>query len=109
MIWQWARWFFRRYVWVAVVDGSSRLKLLVVTLLVSSCRYGGSRSTPAKLHSNCLRNVPKETMNPFGNRICSMFKLGLSIDEDCADIEADIEMPELVEEDAKGIKMEEVD
>ncbi|KAI3871124.1 hypothetical protein MKW98_015024 [Papaver atlanticum] len=63
----------RRNDWVAVVDGGSRLKLLVVTVLIFSCRarriflpgYGGLSSTSAKLHSKCLRNVPKETMMPM--------------------------------------------
>ncbi|RZC62358.1 hypothetical protein C5167_024122 [Papaver somniferum] len=38
-----------------------------------------------------------------------MLNLGLSIDEDCADTEADLEMHELVEDDAKGSKMKKVD
>ncbi|KAI3909258.1 hypothetical protein MKW92_049889 [Papaver armeniacum] len=50
-----------------------------------------------------------EEPTTFGNRIHRMLKLGLSIDEDCADTEADPEMPELVEDDAEGSKMEEVD
>ena len=48
--------------------------------------------------------------NTFGNRIHRMLKLGLSIDEDAA--EADADMPPLEEEaeaDAEGSKMEEVD
>ncbi|KAI5606129.1 hypothetical protein POPTR_001G466000v4 [Populus trichocarpa] len=47
--------------------------------------------------------------NTFGNRIHRMLKLGLSIDEDA--VEADAEMPPLeeAEADAEGSKMEEVD
>ncbi|KAL6569299.1 Heat shock cognate protein 80 [Orobanche minor] len=47
--------------------------------------------------------------NTFGNRIHRMLKLGLSIDDDAG--EADAEMPELEEADADadGSKMEEVD
>lgn len=45
----------------------------------------------------------------FGNWIYRMLNLGLSIDEDCADTEADLEMHELVEDDAKGSKMKKVD
>ena len=47
--------------------------------------------------------------NTFGNRIHRMLKLGLSIDEDA--VEADAEMPPLEEADAdaEGSKMEEVD
>ncbi|KAL3007218.1 hypothetical protein AAZX31_08G322400 [Glycine max] len=47
--------------------------------------------------------------NTFGNRIHRMLKLGLSIDEDAG--EADAEMPPLeeAEADAEGSKMEEVD
>ncbi|RZC92781.1 hypothetical protein C5167_029513 [Papaver somniferum] len=45
----------------------------------------------------------------FGERIHRMLKLGVSIDEDNTDTRADLEMPELVEHDAKGSKMEEVD
>ncbi|KAK9689544.1 hypothetical protein RND81_09G066300 [Saponaria officinalis] len=45
--------------------------------------------------------------NTFGNRIHRMLKLGLSIDEDSADADAD--MPALEEADAEESKMEEVD
>ncbi|KAF4362354.1 hypothetical protein F8388_008238 [Cannabis sativa] len=47
--------------------------------------------------------------NTFGNRIHRMLKLGLSIDEDA--VETDAEMPPLedAEADAEGSKMEEVD
>lgn len=47
--------------------------------------------------------------NTFGNRIHRMLKLGLSIDEDSADTEADTDMPPLEDVDAEGSKMEEVD
>ncbi|XVF03594.1 hypothetical protein REPUB_Repub05bG0006700 [Reevesia pubescens] len=48
--------------------------------------------------------------NTFGNRIHRMLKLGLSIDEDAGDADADAEMPPLEEDaDAEGSKMEEVD
>ncbi|KAF9617878.1 hypothetical protein IFM89_039097 [Coptis chinensis] len=47
--------------------------------------------------------------NTFGNRIHRMLKLGLSIDEDSADAEADTDMPPLEDVDAEGSKMEEVD
>ncbi|KAK8542596.1 hypothetical protein V6N13_136840 [Hibiscus sabdariffa] len=47
--------------------------------------------------------------NTFGNRIHRMLKLGLSIDEDAGDAEADSEMPPLDDVDAEGSKMEEVD
>ncbi|KAI3899405.1 hypothetical protein MKW92_050601 [Papaver armeniacum] len=50
-----------------------------------------------------------EEPTTFGNRIHRMLKLGLSIDEEGADTEADPEMPELVEDDAQDSKMEEVD
>ncbi|MCL7024130.1 hypothetical protein MKW94_008360 [Papaver nudicaule] len=51
-----------------------------------------------------------EEPTTFGNRIHRMLKLGLSIDEESADAEADSEMPELVEDDAaEDSKMEEVD
>ncbi|KAI3976441.1 hypothetical protein MKX01_008299, partial [Papaver californicum] len=50
-----------------------------------------------------------EEPTTFANRIHRMLKLGLSIDEEVADAEADPEMPELVEDDAEGSKMEEVD
>ncbi|KAI3889663.1 hypothetical protein MKX03_007685 [Papaver bracteatum] len=50
-----------------------------------------------------------EEPTTFGNRIHRMLKLGLSIDEESADTEADAEMPELVEDDAEGSNMEEVD
>ncbi|RZC57947.1 hypothetical protein C5167_005255 [Papaver somniferum] len=49
-----------------------------------------------------------EEPTTFGNRIHRMLKLGLSIDEEGADTEADPEMPELVEDDAQDSKMEEV-
>ncbi|WOG98473.1 hypothetical protein DCAR_0417816 [Daucus carota subsp. sativus] len=49
-----------------------------------------------------------EEPSTFGNRIHRMLKLGLSIDEDADD--ADAEMPPLEEaDDAEGSKMEEVD
>ncbi|XVF70936.1 hypothetical protein PTKIN_Ptkin11bG0202100 [Pterospermum kingtungense] len=47
--------------------------------------------------------------NTFGNRIHRMLKLGLSIDEDAGDADADAEMPPLEDADAEGSKMEEVD
>ncbi|KAK8490538.1 hypothetical protein V6N13_031711 [Hibiscus sabdariffa] len=47
--------------------------------------------------------------NTFGNRIHRMLKLGLSIDEDAGDAEADSEMPPLDDVEAEGSKMEEVD
>ncbi|MBA0699421.1 hypothetical protein Goari_001060 [Gossypium aridum] len=47
--------------------------------------------------------------NTFGNRIHRMLKLGLSIDEDAGDADADSEMPPLEDADAEGSKMEEVD
>ncbi|OVA05115.1 Heat shock protein Hsp90 family [Macleaya cordata] len=52
-----------------------------------------------------------EEPNTFGNRIHRMLKLGLSIDEDSGDAEADTDMPPLEEADAdaEGSKMEEVD
>ncbi|KAE8654161.1 Heat shock cognate protein HSP 90-beta [Hibiscus syriacus] len=45
--------------------------------------------------------------NTFGNKIHRMLKLGLSIDEDTDDADAD--MPPLEDADAEGSKMEEVD
>ncbi|KAI3899402.1 hypothetical protein MKW92_050598 [Papaver armeniacum] len=50
-----------------------------------------------------------EEPTTFGNRIHRMLKLGLSIDEESADTEVDVEMPELVEDAAEGSNMEEVD
>ncbi|PHT86507.1 Heat shock protein 81-3 [Capsicum annuum] len=47
--------------------------------------------------------------NTFGNRIHRMLKLGLSIDEDGGDAEADMPPLEDPEADAEGSKMEEVD
>ncbi|KAL9316772.1 hypothetical protein ACSQ67_017773 [Phaseolus vulgaris] len=47
--------------------------------------------------------------NTFGNRIHRMLKLGLSIDEDAADADADMPPLEDVDADAEGSKMEEVD
>ena len=47
--------------------------------------------------------------NTFGNRIHRMLKLGLSIDEDGGDAEADMPALEDPEADAEGSKMEEVD
>ncbi|KAK8615102.1 hypothetical protein V6N13_068887 [Hibiscus sabdariffa] len=47
--------------------------------------------------------------NTFGNRIHRMLKLGLSIDEDAGEAEADADMPPLEDADAEGSKMEEVD
>ncbi|KAJ6829508.1 heat shock protein 81-1 isoform X2 [Iris pallida] len=46
--------------------------------------------------------------NTFDNRIHRMLKLGLSIDEDDAPAESDIDMPPLEAADAES-KMEEVD
>ncbi|XP_010246543.1 PREDICTED: heat shock cognate protein 80 [Nelumbo nucifera] len=50
-----------------------------------------------------------EDPNTFGNRIHRMLKLGLSIDEDGGDADADADMPPLEDADAEGSKMEEVD
>lgn len=50
-----------------------------------------------------------EDPNTFGNRIHRMLKLGLSIDEDAGEAEADADMPALEEADTEGSKMEEVD
>ncbi|KAF6145137.1 hypothetical protein GIB67_013488 [Kingdonia uniflora] len=52
-----------------------------------------------------------EEPNTFGNRIHRMLKLGLSIDDESGDGEADTDMPALEEADAdaEGSKMEEVD
>ncbi|KAK8635379.1 hypothetical protein V6N13_004117 [Hibiscus sabdariffa] len=47
--------------------------------------------------------------NTFGYRIHRMLKLGLSIDEDAGEAEADADMPPLEDADAEGSKMEEVD
>ncbi|MCD7457619.1 hypothetical protein HAX54_035553 [Datura stramonium] len=47
--------------------------------------------------------------NTFGNRIHRMLKLGLSIDEDGVDAEADMPPLEDTDADAEGSKMEEVD
>ncbi|KAK9156429.1 hypothetical protein Sjap_003909 [Stephania japonica] len=47
--------------------------------------------------------------NTFGNRIHRMLKLGLSIDEEAGEADADTEMPPLEDADAEGSKMEEVD
>ncbi|KAJ7960983.1 putative Heat shock protein [Quillaja saponaria] len=47
--------------------------------------------------------------NTFGNRIHRMLKLGLSIDEDAADADADMPPLEDADADAEGSKMEEVD
>ncbi|KAF8414293.1 hypothetical protein HHK36_002295 [Tetracentron sinense] len=48
--------------------------------------------------------------NTFGNRIHRMLKLGLSIDEEGGDADADTDMPPLEDApDADGSKMEEVD
>ncbi|XP_027334276.1 heat shock cognate protein 80 [Abrus precatorius] len=47
--------------------------------------------------------------NTFGNRIHRMLKLGLSIDEDAADADADMPPLEEADADAEGSKMEEVD
>ncbi|KAL3736569.1 hypothetical protein ACJRO7_025503 [Eucalyptus globulus] len=47
--------------------------------------------------------------NTFGNRIHRMLKLGLSIDEDTADGDADMPPLEDAEVEAEGSKMEEVD
>ncbi|KAI3954789.1 hypothetical protein MKW98_002895 [Papaver atlanticum] len=43
-----------------------------------------------------------EELTTFGNRIHKMLKLGLSINEDSADTEADPDMPELIEDDVEG-------
>ncbi|PIA54999.1 hypothetical protein AQUCO_00800020v1 [Aquilegia coerulea] len=50
-----------------------------------------------------------EEPNTFGNRIHRMLKLGLSIDDESGDAEADTDMPPLEDADAEGSKMEEVD
>ncbi|RYR79741.1 hypothetical protein Ahy_A01g004548 [Arachis hypogaea] len=47
--------------------------------------------------------------NTFGNRIHRMLKLGLSIDEDAGDVDADMPPLEEADADAEGSKMEEVD
>ncbi|GMN59161.1 hypothetical protein TIFTF001_028258 [Ficus carica] len=47
--------------------------------------------------------------NTFGNRIHRMLKLGLSIDEDAGEGDADMPPLEDAEADAEGSKMEEVD
>jgi len=47
--------------------------------------------------------------NTFGNRIHRMLKLGLSIDEDAAEADADMPPLEEADADAEGSKMEEVD
>ncbi|MED6126031.1 Heat shock cognate protein 80 [Stylosanthes scabra] len=47
--------------------------------------------------------------NTFGNRIHRMLKLGLSIDEDAGDVDADMPPLEEADVDAEGSKMEEVD
>ncbi|KZV36224.1 heat shock cognate protein 80-like [Dorcoceras hygrometricum] len=47
--------------------------------------------------------------NTFGNRIHRMLKLGLSIDEDAGDADADMPALEDTDGDAEGSKMEEVD
>ncbi|KAG8365175.1 hypothetical protein BUALT_Bualt18G0077000 [Buddleja alternifolia] len=47
--------------------------------------------------------------NTFGNRIHRMLKLGLSIDEDAGEADADMPALEEGEADAEGSKMEEVD
>ncbi|QCE01863.1 molecular chaperone HtpG [Vigna unguiculata] len=47
--------------------------------------------------------------NTFGNRIHRMLKLGLSIDEDAGDADADMPPLEDADADAEGSKMEEVD
>ncbi|OIW16409.1 hypothetical protein TanjilG_19125 [Lupinus angustifolius] len=47
--------------------------------------------------------------NTFGNRIHRMLKLGLSIDEDAAEVDADMPPLEDADADAEGSKMEEVD
>ncbi|KAL5723625.1 Hsp90 chaperone [Ranunculus cassubicifolius] len=50
-----------------------------------------------------------EEPNTFGNRIHRMLKLGLSIDEDAGEGDADTDMPPLEDADAEESKMEEVD
>ncbi|KAF1894741.1 hypothetical protein Lal_00021034 [Lupinus albus] len=47
--------------------------------------------------------------NTFGNRIHRMLKLGLSIDEDAGEVDADLPPLEEADADAEGSKMEEVD
>jgi molecular chaperone HtpG len=47
--------------------------------------------------------------NTFGNRIHRMLKLGLSIDEDATENDADMPPLEEADADAEGSKMEEVD
>jgi molecular chaperone HtpG len=47
--------------------------------------------------------------NTFGNRIHRMLKLGLSIDEDAGEADADMPPLEEADADAEGSKMEEVD
>ncbi|XP_010252844.1 PREDICTED: heat shock cognate protein 80-like [Nelumbo nucifera] len=47
--------------------------------------------------------------NTFGSRIHRMLKLGLSIDEEGGEADADTDMPPLEDADAEGSKMEEVD
>ena len=47
--------------------------------------------------------------NTFGNRIHRMLKLGLSIDDDAAEADADMPPLEDTDADAEGSKMEEVD
>jgi molecular chaperone HtpG len=47
--------------------------------------------------------------NTFGNRIHRMLKLGLSIDEDAGEGDADMPPLEEADADAEGSKMEEVD
>ncbi|KAL5077314.1 hypothetical protein RYX36_016298 [Vicia faba] len=47
--------------------------------------------------------------NTFGNRIHRMLKLGLSIDDDAAEADADMPPLEEADADAEGSKMEEVD
>ncbi|KAK2976708.1 hypothetical protein RJ640_013964 [Escallonia rubra] len=48
-----------------------------------------------------------EEHNTFGNRIHRMLKLGLSIDDDSADVDADMPVLEEADADAEGSKMEE--
>ncbi|KAM7501085.1 hypothetical protein LguiA_025499 [Lonicera macranthoides] len=50
-----------------------------------------------------------EEPNTFGNRIHRMLKLGLSIDDDGAEADADMPPLEEADADAEGSKMEEVD
>ncbi|KAG8385993.1 hypothetical protein BUALT_Bualt03G0102800 [Buddleja alternifolia] len=50
-----------------------------------------------------------EDPNTFGNRIHRMLKLGLSIDEDAGEADADMPPLEEADADAEGSKMEEVD